>query len=70
MGGLTVTVVPVADGQYAVVLVDPTTAKLKGAQGRDCDPHGYTEAELRPILSDCYGLPPEEIEARIAVAKG
>ncbi|WP_158804086.1 MULTISPECIES: hypothetical protein [unclassified Acidisoma] len=64
-----VSVVRVGDGRFAILMLDPAAAEPQHRKGRSDDPHGYTEAELRSILSKCYRLTSSEIEERIAVAR-
>jgi hypothetical protein len=68
MARVVVTVVPVAAGRFAILLLDPTAA----AGRESCpakDANGYTETELRPILKSCYGLSESEIEDSIVTAR-
>ncbi|WP_158804332.1 hypothetical protein [Acidisoma sp. L85] len=69
MGKPVVTVVPVGDGRPTILMLDPAEQE-ECATSRRNDPHGYTEAELRRILANCYKLSPEEIEGRIPTARG
>jgi hypothetical protein len=64
-----VTVVPVGNGRFAILLLDPA-ARDECATSRRNDPHGYTEAELRGILANCYRLSLEEIERRMPTESG
>jgi hypothetical protein len=68
MGKSIVTIVPVGEGRYAILMVG--AVEQRHAPGGEDDPHGYTEAELRRILANCYGLSHDEIDKRIATVRG
>jgi hypothetical protein len=68
MGRPVVTVVPVASGRFAILLVDP--ASPEGQESCPAkDANGYTEAELRRILQSCYRLSDAEISDSIEAAR-
>ena len=55
----------ISNDRFTVTLVDGTGVRemLMGAEGT-----GFTEAELRVVLSERYGMSPAEIDAAIAKA--
>jgi hypothetical protein len=69
MGKPVVTVVPVGVGRFAILMLDPAEQGEPGTRCRN-DLHGYTEAELRGILTNCYKLSRKVTERSILSARG
>jgi hypothetical protein len=63
-----VIVVPTGEGRFMVVPAEPSDRPEQEPESGE-ENAGHTEVDLREILSQHYGLSPEEIEAHIAAVR-